>query len=419
MCGLVRALRPLGRLAAPVLRPLGRLARLLPHARAASVLTAPWRVVTSTGVAAGVLLAACVAAGWVLGWQEAWSAAVVLAVVVCTAWLWLLPSGGHQVSHSPLSSKVTVGDHALVHVEVTNPLTRSLLPTRMELPIGGGTAVFAVPTLAPRASFERGFVLPTDHRGVVTVGPVLCVARDPVGLLRRERERTRAQRIHVHPRTVLMGAVLQGVLRDVEGAVTQDLSSSDVSFHALRDYVPGDDRRNVHWRTTARVGRLMVRQFEETRRSSLMVVLSTAEADYEDPEHFETAVSVACSLALDAMLQGRQVRLLTPGASLPTTTPLRLLDASCSLALEAACDDVSLARRACADHPDASVLVLVTGQCLPVGDLARLRGVVPVSMMALAVRCGQEPFRRRRVGAMDVLDLDRLEDLPRAMRRLV
>ena len=37
----------------------------------------------------------------------------------------------------------------------------------------------------------------------------------------------------------------------------------------------------------------------------------------------------------------------------------------------------------------------------------------------LAVRCGQEPFRRRRVGAMDVLDLDRLEDLPRAMRRLV
>ena len=77
------------------------------------------------------------------------------------------------------------------------------------------------------------------------------------------------------------------------------------------------------------------------------------------------------------------------------------------------------ARRACADHPDASVLVLVTGQCLPVGDLARLRGVVPVSMMALAVRCGQEPFRRRRVGAMDVLDLDRLEDLPRAMRRLV
>ena len=362
MRGLVRALRPLGRLAAPVLRPLGRLARLLPHARAASVLTAPWRVVTPTGVAAGVLLAACVAAGWVLGWQEAWSAAVVLAVVVCTAWLWLLPSGGHQVSHSPLSSKVTVGDHALVHVEVTNPLTRSLLPTRMELPIGGGTAVFAVPTLAPRASFERGFVLPTDHRGVVTVGPVLCVARDPVGLLRRERERTRAQRIHVHPRTLLMGAVLQGVLRDVEGAVTQDLSSSDVSFHALRDYVPGDDRRNVHWRTTARVGRLMVRQFEETHRSSLLVLLDCLIDDYEVEEDFETAVSVACSLGLNAIHDGREVALATQDDELSTATGLQLLDASClvTATAESGCDD--LARQASARHPEASVIILVTGQ---------------------------------------------------------
>ena len=40
-----------------------------------------------------------------------------------------------------------------------------------------------------------------------------------------------------------LGTVLHGVLRDIEGAVTQDLSSSDVAFHALRDYVPGDDRR--------------------------------------------------------------------------------------------------------------------------------------------------------------------------------
>ena len=377
------------------------------------------RLVTPIGWACLLLLIVTGSAAFRLGWQEAWSAAAVLAVVVSTSWLWLLPHGAHRVSHELLEPRVTVGDEAIIHLTVLNPTGRPLLPARMEMPVGPGTAVFAVPTLRSAAVHERGFVLPTARRGVVTVGPVVSVSADPVGLLRRERTRTRAQLVHVHPRTVRVGSSLHGLMRDVEGAITQELSSSDVSFHALRDYVPGDDRRNIHWRTTARTGRLMVRQFEETRRSSLMVVLSTAEADYEDPEHFETAVSVACSLALDAMLQGRQVRLLTPGASLPTTTPLRLLDASCSLALEAARDDVSLARRACADHPDASVLVLVTGQCLPVGDLARLRGVVPVSMMALAVRCGQEPFRRRRVGAMDVLDLDRLEDLPRAMRRLV
>ena len=390
---------------------------------AVAVLLRPLRWLTHTitpiGWGSVVLLVACGLTGAVMGWQEAWSAAIVVGIVVVTAWLWLIPRGGYSVNHDLLEPRVTVGDHALIRLTVTNPRPRPLLPSRMEMPVGPGRAVFVVPTLTPRAVHERGFILPTQRRGIVTVGPVLAVQRDPVGLLQRERSLTTPQDIHIHPRTLRLGTVLHGVLRDIEGAVTQDLSSSDVAFHALREYVPGDDRRNVHWRTTARTGRLMVRQFEETRRSSLMVVLSTAEEDYDDPEHFETAVSVACSLALDAMLQGRQVRLLTPGASLPTTTPLRLLDASCSLVLEAARDDVSLARRACADHPDASVLVLVTGQCLPVGDLARLRGVVPVSMMALAVRCGQEPFRRRRVGAMDVLDLDRLEDLPRAMRRLV
>ena len=39
-----------------------------------------------------------------------------------------------------------------------------------------------------------------------------------------------------------MNASTVGFIRDIEGATTQDLSSADVSFHALREYVPGDDR---------------------------------------------------------------------------------------------------------------------------------------------------------------------------------
>ena len=104
-------------------------------------------------------------------------------------------------------------------------------------------AVFAVPTLAPGAVDERGFVLPTSRRGIVTVGPVVSVASDPVGLVRLTRKRTESQEVHIHPRTIRLGSVLSGLMRDVEGAVTQELSSSDVAFHALRDYVPGDDHQ--------------------------------------------------------------------------------------------------------------------------------------------------------------------------------
>ncbi|CAM2839863.1 DUF58 domain-containing protein [Actinomyces slackii] len=260
-------------------------------------------------------------------------------------------------------------------------------------------------------------MLPTQRRGVITVGPVSSVSRDPVGLLHSERARTEAQDVHIHPRTLRLGTVLHGTLRDIEGAVTQDLSSSDVSFHALRDYIPGDDRRNVHWRTTARTGRLMVRQFEETRRSSLLVLLSTRAQDYAGEEDFETAVSIACSLALDAVHDGREVRLLTQMGEVPTATPMRLLDASCLLGLGEDEDSALLARHGCASHPEASVVILVTGQDVDRATLARARTHTPLSMVMFALRSGSRGLSRLHAGSLPVVDLDRLEQLPTALRR--
>ncbi|WP_128773691.1 DUF58 domain-containing protein [Actinomyces oricola] len=413
----VRALAGIARGAAARLRPAGARA-LQKLAPSTSRVRRNLGLVTPTGWSCLLLLGACATAGLRLGWQEAWSATAVLAIVVLTAGLWLIPRGGHRVHHELLEQRVTVGDHALLRVTVTNPRNRPLLPARMELPVGPHAAVFAVPTLGPGEEHDWGFVLPTERRGVITVGPVISVTRDPVGLLRHERTRTSSQLVHIHPRTLRLGSVLRGILRDLEGAVTQDLSSSDVSFHALRDYVPGDDRRNVHWKTTARTGRLMVRQFEETRRSSLIVALSTRPEDYAGEEDFETAVSVACSIVLDGILDNREVRFLTQTDALPTTTPLRLLDASCLLKLDATetCDE--LVRQAAVAHPDASVIVLVTGQDCPDAQLVRSRILTPVSMVMLALSCGARPLSRRRLSSLDVVDLDRLEQLPLALRRM-
>ncbi|WP_136313204.1 MULTISPECIES: DUF58 domain-containing protein [Actinomyces] len=376
-------------------------------------------VVTHTGWACAALLALCVIAGRRLGWQEAWAAAAVLGTVVATAWLWLLPRGGHTVSHELLERRVTVGDNAIIHLRVHNPTGHLLLPARMEMPVGPANAVFAVPTLRSGADHERGFILPTARRSVVTVGPVVSVASDPVGLLRRERSHTQAQLVHIHPRTVRLGVTLRGVMRDVEGAVTQELSSSDVSFHALRDYVPGDDRRNVHWRTTARTGRLMVRQFEETHRASLLVLLDTLPGDYETDEDFETAVSVACSLALNAITDGREVFVLTQAGDLPTVTALRMLDASCLLEETPdayGCDE--LARHATARYPETSVMVLVTGQSCDDAVLGRVRTVTPIDTLVIALRCGSSPLGRHAVGALTAFDIDRLEALPLVMREV-
>ncbi|HBY22957.1 MAG TPA: DUF58 domain-containing protein, partial [Propionibacteriaceae bacterium] len=116
-----------------------------------------------------------------------------------------------------------------------------------------------------------------------------------------------------------------GFQSDVEGVTTARLSSSDVSFHALREYSPGDDRRHVHWPTTARTGKLTVRQFEETRRSHHTIFLDTSAAAWTSDE-FELGVSVTASLALTGLNANRKVSVATSSEWISTASPLRVLD---------------------------------------------------------------------------------------------
>ena len=76
---------------------------------------------------------------------------------------------------------------------------------------------------------------------------------------------------------------------------------SDLAFHALREYVPGDDLRHVHWRSSAKAGELLVRQYHETRRGHVTVLVDARPASYPRPRDFELAVSVAASIALRAV----------------------------------------------------------------------------------------------------------------------
>ena len=71
---------------------------------------------------------------------------------------------------------------------------------------------------------------------------------------------------------------------------------SDLAFHALREYQPGDDRRYIHWRS-AKAGRLLVRQFLDTRRSHVTVLIDTDPEQYRSGEtDVETAISVGSSI---------------------------------------------------------------------------------------------------------------------------
>jgi uncharacterized protein (DUF58 family) len=71
-------------------------------------------------------------------------------------------------------------------------------------------------------------------------------------------------------------------------------------FRSLREYVPGDDQRRIHWLSSARTGTVLVRDTFELRRATKTVVLETLDHTIE-PALFEDAVEIAASLVLEAM----------------------------------------------------------------------------------------------------------------------
>ena len=80
-------------------------------------------------------------------------------------------------------------------------------------------------------------------------------------------------------------------------------------YLGVRDYRPGDPPRAVHWRTTARAGRLVVREFEEEVASKVSLVLTGIDAGDPPDSAFEALVSAAASIAIYAMQTGHPVEL--------------------------------------------------------------------------------------------------------------
>lgn len=352
--------------------------------------------------------------GWWLGWDEYMFVAAGCLVAISLAVAFTFGRSSMQVRLEVEPPRLTAGQTAAARVVVVNGSGRTLVPVRMEAPVGEGVARIDVPPLAGAATFEQTFVIPTTRRSVITVGPVSSVRGDPLGLARRVVVLTEAIRLFVHPRTVAVSGVTAGWIRDLEGRVTNDLSNSDVAFHALRDYVPGDDRRNIHWRTTARLGgHLMVRQFVDTRRAHLGLVVSANAEEYADPEDFELAVSVAASLGR-AALDDRQSMTCVVGRRLvPSPNRQRFFDAlagvdpptSAHTLQHTAFAAQSLLRA-------ASVVFLTTGPTPTLGQLDRAGSRFPASVRVLAVRCSNGGRRSvATTGKTTVLDVGALDDL--------
>ena len=170
-----------------------------------------------------------------------------------------------------------------------------------------------VPALPPGAMAEARYDLPTGCRGARPVGPLAVGVTDPFGLVKRRVELAGTAQLVVHPRIHPVLALPGSPTREARhGRTTPARSARGDDFFALREYEVGDDLRRVHWRSTARLGELMLRQ-DELRFGEVATVLLDTRAAAHQGDSFERALEVAASIASALVEDGRRLRFLTTG----------------------------------------------------------------------------------------------------------
>ena len=367
---------------------------------------------TPLGWGTAIIGAGASLAGVLFSWVEAAVLGFTCLSLVALSLLWSLGRAGHTVALHLANTRVTVGEKALGALTVTNPTSRRLRATMVELCVGAGANSFLCPPLGRGESHEEVFAIATTRRGIVAVGPASTIRGDSLGLVRRVQTWSDATELFIHPRTVAMNASTVGFIRDIEGATTQDLSSADVSFHALREYVPGDDRRAIHWRSTARIGKLMVRQFEETRRSHLLIVLDLDTDAWASDDEFEIGVSAAASMARAALVDAKEVSVHTQAGHLKTPTPMHAMDSLSGVERVLGAERISaLTQRAGTEASQASTAVVISGSRTHLADLHAALTRLPLDMVITGVRIDTDSdFELRTLGNTPVVVAPTLDD---------
>ena len=367
---------------------------------------------TALGWGTAIIGAGASLAGVLFSWVEAAVLGFTCLSLVALSLLWSLGRAGHTVALRLANTRVTVGEKALGALTVTNPTSRRLRATKVELCVGAGANSFLCPPLGHGESHEEVFAIATTRRGIVAVGPASTIRGDSLGLVRRVQTWSDATELYIHPRTVAMNASTVGFIRDIEGATTQDLSSADVSFHALREYVPGDDRRAIHWRSTARIGTLMVRQFEETRRSHLLIVLDLDTDAWASDDEFEIGVSAAASMARAALVDAKEVSVHTQAGHLKTPTPMHAMDSLSGVERVLGAERISaLTQRAGTEASQASTAVVISGSRTHLADLHAALTRLPLDMVITGVRIDMDSdFELRTLGNTPVVVAPTLDE---------
>ncbi len=210
--------------------------------------------------------------------------------------------------------RAQVGGESRVELAVTNQGRRTTPVVELRDPVDGGPrrARLLMAPVAPGAEELAHYRIPTERRGVLTVGPLEARRFDPLALATRAAVVTPVSELIVYPAVEDLLPLPHAPGDDRRGGFRRAtaMGAAGDDFYALRPWVVGDDLRQVHWPSTARRDELMLRQHDVPWQGRATVVLDVR-ARYHDDSSLEQAVSAAASIAVASGRGGSLLRLIT------------------------------------------------------------------------------------------------------------
>lgn len=267
-------------------------------------------------IAAGVTAIVCA----VLFGQPALTRVGVLVLVLPLIAALVVSRRRHDpvVTRSVWPRLVRAGEAARIDLSVSSDRRRADGPLLIEdtLPYALGTRPrFVLQGLGQH--WERTVTYPvrSDIRGRFAVGPLSVRITDPFGLVERRREIGGTAELVVTPRVLPLPAIpLSGGWQGAGEHRPQAFASGSAEDVSVREYRRGDDLRRVHWRSSARVGDLMVRREEQPWEAHATVVLDNRTAAHRGQgpaSSLESAIVAAASVIVHLEAHGYAVQLAT------------------------------------------------------------------------------------------------------------
>ncbi len=204
----------------------------------------------------------------------------LLLALQALSYLWAWTNlRGLQVQRETYTHRTQVGEQARERITIRNlwpiPKLWVELQDHSTMPQHGSGFVTYLPGRERRRWFAR---TPCTMRGKFTLGPATLISGDPFGIFRLERTVAGTSEVLVYPQTTALPGFR---LPSAELPGGQDVKSR--TYHVtpnvatIREYQPGDSFNRIHWRSTARSGQLMVKEFELDPTAEIYIVLDMQE----------------------------------------------------------------------------------------------------------------------------------------------